>query len=435
MLKLVITIRDFVGMKNNFAINEMKKNISIVALFFISATSVSAQSQNSQTTTLLEVQALRQEVAELRDMVERQQYELRKMQRELKQTASKATVQPSIVSQQQAPSLQNSLVLSDQTGTGEALLNTPTADSATSLNTTTSTETNTAAIVKLVTEGDIANSVPAEIKTPASVISSTGDGVSAVSDSGRVYPPVLEIDLSGSKSAVTEASTSGTATQVTNPTSTVSTVTSATASTSAPTTAAIIENRAGETAAAVLEPVNNAPQVLDIKPVETIGAKPVLSIPSNINTSVNSAELPAVSAPAVTQQATLQAKLDVVSEKDYYQQGFDLLKESKHEEAVTIFKRQIQSYPKGSLADDAYYWIAESMYVNRKLDISKENFKALIQGYPESQRAPDAMLKLAYIEQEQGNIIEARILLQEIIQFHPKSDAALSAKNRLSEIN
>ena len=387
MLKLVITIRDFVGMKNNFAINEMKKNISIVALFFISATSVSAQSQNSQTTTLLEVQALRQEVAELRDMVERQQYELRKMQRELKQTASKATVQPSIVSQQQAPSLQNSLVLSEQTGTGEALLNTPTADSATSLNTTTSTETNTAAIVKPVTEGDIANSVAAEIKTPASVISSTGDGVSAVSDSGRVYPPVLEIDLSGSKSAVTEATTSGTATQVTNQTSTVSTVTSATAPTSAP----IIENRAGETAVAVLEPVNNAPQVLDIKPVETIGAKPVLSIPSNINTSVNSAELPAVSAPAVTQQATLQAKLDVVPEKDYYQQGFDLLKESKHEEAVTIFKRQIQSYPKGSLADDAYYWIAESMYVNRKLDISKENFKALIQGYPESQRAPDAV--------------------------------------------
>jgi len=44
------------------------------------------------------------------------------------------------------------------------------------------------------------------------------------------------------------------------------------------------------------------------------------------------------------------------------------------------------------------------------------------------------MLKLAYIEQEQGNIIEARILLQEILQFHPKSDAALSAKNRLAEI-
>ena len=37
------------------------------------------------------------------------------------------------------------------------------------------------------------------------------------------------------------------------------------------------------------------------------------------------------------------------------------------------------------------------------------------------------MLKTAYIEQEQGNQIEARILLQEIIQFHPRSNAAISA--------
>ena len=183
------------GMKNNFAINEMKKIISIVALFFISSTSVSAQSQNSQTTTLLEVQALRQEVAELRDMVERQQYELRKMQRELKKTASKPTVTPSIVKQQQAPSLQNNSVLPDQSSTavtGEALLNTTTADSATSLNTTE--------VAKTVAEGGGVNL--GEVTTPASVISSTGEGVSAVSDSGRVYPPVLEIDLSGSKSCL-----------------------------------------------------------------------------------------------------------------------------------------------------------------------------------------------------------------------------------------
>ena len=196
ILKLVITIRDFVGMKNNFAINEMKKIISIVALFFISSTSVSAQSQNSQTTTLLEVQALRQEVAELRDMVERQQYELRKMQRELKSSASKANTQPPVVSQQKTQPLQNSSVLPEQVGTavtGEVLLNTTTADSATSLNTTE--------VAKTVAEGGGVNL--GEVTTPASVISSAGEGVSAVSDSGRVYPPVLEIDLRGSKSAVT----------------------------------------------------------------------------------------------------------------------------------------------------------------------------------------------------------------------------------------
>jgi len=124
-----------------------------------------------------------------------------------------------------------------------------------------------------------------------------------------------------------------------------------------------------------------------------------------------------------------------LSEQDYYQQGFELLKKSEHEEAVSVFKQQVASYPQGEYADDAYYWIAESMYVNRKLDESKANFKAIIDGYKQSPRLPDALLKTAYIEQEQGNEIEARILLQEIMQFHPRSNAAISAKNRLAQLN
>ena len=44
------------------------------------------------------------------------------------------------------------------------------------------------------------------------------------------------------------------------------------------------------------------------------------------------------------------------------------------------------------------------------------------------------MLRMAYIEQEQGNHMEARILLNEIIQYHPRSDAVHAAKNRLAEL-
>ena len=137
-----------------------------------------------------------------------------------------------------------------------------------------------------------------------------------------------------------------------------------------------------------------------------------------------------------TQQA-LASQVPAVSsipENDYYQQGFNFLKESKHDEAVNVFQQQIKAYPQGDLADDAYYWIAESLYVSQKIDLSKENFKAILNSYPKSERVPEAMLKLATIEKEQGNAIESRILLQEIIQFHPQSDAAISAKNKLSEL-
>ena len=154
---------------------------------------------------------------------------------------------------------------------------------------------------------------------------------------------------------------------------------------------------------------------------------------STSNNGVVSVPSGSVSAPSTNvATAPIQARF---SEEDYYQQGFDLLKEAEHDQAVQIFQQQIVSYPQGELVDDAYYWIAESKYVNRDLTGSKQNFKKIIEGYKQSPRLPDAMLKTAYIEQEQGNEIEARILLQEIVQFHPQSNAAISARNRLAELN
>jgi len=75
------------------------------------------------------------------------------------------------------------------------------------------------------------------------------------------------------------------------------------------------------------------------------------------------------------------------------------------------------------------------MHVSRKLDVAKVHLKTIIKDFPRSNRLPDAMLKTAYIEQSQGNQIEARILFQEIVNFHPKSDAAIAARNQLETAN
>jgi len=66
----------FSMMKKTATLNVFKKIIFIFGFFISSsANPLFAQSSSNQATTLLELQALRQEVAELRDMVERQQYE------------------------------------------------------------------------------------------------------------------------------------------------------------------------------------------------------------------------------------------------------------------------------------------------------------------------------------------------------------------------
>jgi tol-pal system protein YbgF len=125
----------------------------------------------------------------------------------------------------------------------------------------------------------------------------------------------------------------------------------------------------------------------------------------------------------------------VLPEQDYYAQGFELLKQSKYEQAASVFEQQLTAHPRGDLADDAHYWIAEAMHVSRRLDVAKVHLKAIISDYPQSRRVPDAMLKTAYIEQSQGNQIEARILFQEVVNMHPQSDAAIAAKNQLAAAN
>ena len=434
--------------------------------------SVHAQSSSSQAQVLFEMQELRQEIAQLRDMVERQQYELRKVKQEL-QTKSVT---------QSIPSASNSSGIEtiELNGGAVSALNTPDQLSRSIASTETLTTKNVlnespllglesgqvidqrvdSSVAQINTSGlgveSAVNSVNSSVgsavqsyvgqETQVSVGTTTQVSASETASNGRVYPPVDEIRIGSTP--VSSASSSGASSVSVNQTdsrvlvnagSSGSTITQQVLSAGS----SALSNQAGQVIDGAQSTVNNVTQgsaglvsdgissssltTLDIKPIETIRSEPIISVPSSaqLNQPVVEGVKPVLDPASV---------VPVISESDYYQRGFSLLKESKHDEAVTVFKQQITAYPKGERADDAYYWIAESKYVNRKLGESKENFKAIIQGYPKSERLPDAMLKLAYIEQEQGNIIEARILLQEIMQFHPKSDAALLAKKRLAEI-
>ncbi len=169
--------------------------------------------------------------------------------------------------------------------------------------------------------------------------------------------------------------------------------------------------------------------------------RPVIAVPNglpitdpviNENTAID-ARAP-LTAPGDQSQARTTQSVAKFTEDQYYDRGFSFLKQSQYDEAVNVFKQQIVDYPQGDLADDAHYWIAEAMFINRKPNEARPHLRAIIDNYPQSARLPDAMLKSAYIEQDLGNLIEARILLQEIVARHPSSNAAIAAKNRLENL-
>ena len=123
------------------------------------------------------------------------------------------------------------------------------------------------------------------------------------------------------------------------------------------------------------------------------------------------------------------------SEQQAYDQAFDLLKQSRYEEAIAAFKEFLTTYPRSALADSAQYWIAEARYVNRAYEAALHEYNTLIRRYPASRRLPDAMLKVGYIHYDNQQWQEARRALNAVVVRYPGSRVAVSAKMRLDQMD
>jgi len=414
-----------------------------------------AQTNSDAATVLLELQTLRTEIADLRDMVERQQFELKKLKRA--QAESKRVIgstgapQPQLYAQdgsvQQLPQ-----GVADPTG---ALYQQSGAD------------------LPVGSPNPVYSDLPQE-QNPTDLIDNRLYGIQgqqpiqgqryANPQTGGVQNPVTDQSLD---SQVLDSGV-----EVVERSVTVPNVVNQTRNGGAEIIERSVGSYSGNTAPPVLSSdqgfqdqtssagVNtNTRQVVVNQGIEAVNeqeaplrvgqtgqGRPVLAVPNSVQRPL--AQANPNSQVTVSQEAEQQADAALgavatppqavpaqFTEDQYYDRGFEFLKQSKYEEAIKVFEQQILQHPQGDLADDAHYWIAEALFINRKPTQAKPHLRAIIDRYPQSARLPDAMLKTAYIEQDLGNLIEARILLQEIVSRHPSSNAAIAAKNRLENLS
>ncbi|RBP53217.1 tol-pal system protein YbgF [Arenicella xantha] len=388
-----------------------------------------AQQGSSQGDLLLEMQEMRREIAELRDMVERQQFQLRKLQRSSTTAPSTDRQSAGLVrpaaNQVGAGSMSSTSNVPNSTGVGQQSSRFPNSNEGGS-------ELNPMPSDLTSSETSAGAEYPASDQVEERIITAPALSNGTVNSSSQGYPPVIDRSIgaspgqpAGNNSAdsnnvnrggavagipngsdVAQAQPNQNVYQQTQPNPIYQQRTEQ-------------ANQASQPAAQVARPGG----VVSIPPVSTLPA----SRESEYGRDYGSKDV------ATADSSSVDGIPTALSESDYYRQGFDLMKQSKFDDAVSVFEKQLAAYPRGESADDAHYWIAEAMYVSRNLDVAKKHLRTLIQEYPRSRRVPDAMLKTAYIEQQQGNQIEARILFQEIVNFFPKSDAAIAAKNRLAD--
>lgn len=114
------------------------------------------------------------------------------------------------------------------------------------------------------------------------------------------------------------------------------------------------------------------------------------------------------------------------SYQDYQRGNFDL--------AIAGFREFVEDNPRSDLADNASYWIGESLYSQKKFPQAVQQFNVVIDQYPQSDKIPAALLKkgLAYIEL--GERAQAIVQLQYVVHEHPQSSEASLARQRLREL-
>lgn len=102
--------------------------------------------------------------------------------------------------------------------------------------------------------------------------------------------------------------------------------------------------------------------------------------------------------------------------------------------ALLRFKEFIKKNPKSSLVANAQYWIGESHYSLREFDQAIIEFDAVRRKYSQSEKVPAALLKQGFAFAELGEKVNARLILQEVVEKYPQAPEAARAKQRLKSL-
>lgn len=143
--------------------------------------------------------------------------------------------------------------------------------------------------------------------------------------------------------------------------------------------------------------------------------------PPPTTTSGSELTVPAPTTPPADPAQTYQAAY-----RDYQRGNYDL--------AIEGFREFVQASPTSDMADNAAYWIGESLFSQKKYRDSIEQFDIVVTKYPKSDKVPGALLKKGYAYISLGERAQGIVQLQYVVHEHPKSAEAALARQRLKQL-
>jgi tol-pal system protein YbgF len=117
-----------------------------------------------------------------------------------------------------------------------------------------------------------------------------------------------------------------------------------------------------------------------------------------------------------------------------YQAAYRDYTRGNWELAIEGFSEFLRNNPTSDLADNAAYWIGESLFSQRKFPEAIQQFDNVIKSYPQSDKVPAALLKKGYAYIDLGEKAQGIVQLQYVVHEHPRSNEASLARQRLKTL-
>ncbi|HEY5718262.1 MAG TPA: tol-pal system protein YbgF [Motiliproteus sp.] len=171
--------------------------------------------------------------------------------------------------------------------------------------------------------------------------------------------------------------------------------------------------------ASALPPVRT-PAVVATEPVSNlaVGIAPSTAAPSK------PVVVPVTAAPVDYANADTEA----------FKAAFELVIKRSFPEALNAFADFQTRYPQSSLIANVLYWTGEVERAKNEPDLgaAQQAYSAMLQRYPSHAKAAEAYYKLGLTYQGLGDLNQARVMMQTVVDRYPEQSSAKLAREFLS---
>lgn len=120
--------------------------------------------------------------------------------------------------------------------------------------------------------------------------------------------------------------------------------------------------------------------------------------------------------------------------QDLYDEAYTLFHQEDYRQAEERFQRYVELYPHTELADNALFWIGESLYARGDFTAALAAFSDTVERFPRGNKVGDALLKAGKCLEELNDEEQAKATYEEVARRYPGSAASAQALERLEAL-